>query len=214
MIKGFLFDLDGVILDSNPVIEAFWEGWAIKEGIPFDEQIIKEKIHGRTTWETINTLFEHCDQERRQAIYDDGVQYDLNMQPPLMPGVAEFIAALGQQGLPVALVTSSPGRRAAQFLELHGLHTSLVHRITAESVTRGKPDPEPYVKGAALLGLDAADCLVFEDSDSGIKAGLAAGARVIAINNLSSWDERVIHVKGFDVLNVHDIISQMQKKTR
>ena len=203
MISAILFDLDGVILDSNPVIETFWGKWAEREGIPFNEQIIKEKIHGRTTWETIHTLFHYADDVRKQEIYDDGVSFDLTMQPALIPGVQEFISGIADRGLPFILVTSSPHKRAWHFLRQQGLDQHFTDSITMEDVTKGKPDPEPYLKGAAKLGINPEHCLVFEDSDSGIKSGLAAGMRVVAVNNSNFDHERVIWmIRDFTELQV------------
>jgi len=203
MISAILFDLDGVILDSNPEIEKFWGGWASREGIPFNEQVIKEKIHGRTTWETIHTLFVHADDARKQEIYDDGVSFDLTMQPALIPGVQDFISGIADRGLPFILVTSSPHKRAWHFLRQQGLDQHFTDSITMEDVTKGKPDPEPYLKGAAKLGINPENCLVFEDSDSGIKSGLAAGMRVVAVNNSNFDHERVIWmIRDFTQLQV------------
>ncbi|MCF1716580.1 HAD family phosphatase [Flavihumibacter sp. RY-1] len=205
MISAILFDLDGVILDSNPVIEAFWGKWAEREGIPFNEQIIKETIHGRTTWETIHTLFVHADDARKQEIYDDGVSFDLTMQPALIPGVQDFISGIADRGLPFILVTSSPHKRAWHFLRQQGLAQYFTDSITMEDVTKGKPDPEPYLKGAAKLGIDPDACLVFEDSDSGIRSGLDAGMRVVAVNNSNFNHERVIWtISDFTELQVEE----------
>lgn len=201
MIKAILFDLDGVILDSNPVIEAFWGGWAQKEGVEFNERVIKETIHGRTTWETIHTLFHQSDDARKQAIYDDGVAYDLRMKPALMPGVEDFLAALSARKLPFLLVTSSPHKRAWHFLKQHQLDRFFTDSITAEDVKKGKPDPEPYIKGAGKLGIQPEHCLVFEDSDSGITAALTAGMQVIALNNPVFQPDRVKwNIRNFEEL--------------
>jgi sugar-phosphatase len=205
MISAILFDLDGVILDSNPEIEAFWGGWAEREGIPINEQIIKETIHGRTTWETIHTLFHHADNVRKQEIYDDGVSFDLTMQPAMMPGVLDFVSGIAKRGLPFMLVTSSPHKRAWHFLRQHGLDQYFKDSITMDDVTKGKPDPEPYLKGAAKLGIEPEACLVFEDSDSGIRAGLAAGMRVVAVNNSNFDHERVIwKIRDFREMEIGD----------
>lgn len=202
MIKAVLFDLDGVILDSNPVIEAFWGSWAEKEGVEFNERVIKETIHGRTTWETIHTLFHQSDATRKQEIYDDGVAYDLVMKPELVPGVENFMAALTDRRIPFMLVTSSPTKRAWHFLKQHRLDRFISDSITAEDVQRGKPAPEPYLKGAGKLGIDPANCLVFEDSDSGITSAITAGMQVIAVNNPEFRPDRV----HWNIRNFEDLV--------
>lgn len=205
MIAGFLFDLDGVILDSNPVTEAFWGGWAEKEGVEFNETVIRQSIHGRTTWETIDILFHHLDQAAKQTIYDDGIVYDLQSKPALMPGVGALIKSIAGHNLPLILVTSSPRERALHFLKQHQLDQFLTKTVTGDDVVKGKPDPEPYQKGAALLGLDPAHCLVFEDSDSGIKSALSAGMRVVAINNPGFKSDRVVwNIPDFTALELLD----------
>jgi sugar-phosphatase len=90
-------------------------------------------------------------------------------------------------------------------LRQQGLDQYFTDSITMEDVTKGKPDPEPYLKGSAKLGINPETCLVFEDSDSGIKSGLAAGMRVVAVNNSNFDHERVIWmIRDFTELQVEE----------
>lgn len=210
-IKGFLFDLDGVIIDSNPVIELFWQQWAEKEGVPFNEEVIKNYIHGRPTWETIRTLFSKSSPATQQAIFDEAVVFDMTMLPGPIPGVDSFLQAVKAYQRPIMLVTSSPKERALNLLQANNLLHYFSAFITGEDVTRGKPDPEPYLKAAEKIRLDVKECLVFEDSDNGIKSAIAAGMRVVAINNPGFRDEKLVwNTENFYSLIINPFRLSMQ----
>ncbi len=109
-------------------------------------------------------------------------KHEREMQFHLFDGVTEFLVALKDAGIPAAIVTSSnPAKMTRLFEQLDGFRDYFGAVLTDADVSRGKPDPECYLKAAERLGADAADCVVFEDSFSGLKAGRAAGARVVAL---------------------------------
>ena len=178
--RGVLFDLDGVLVDSTPAVARVWAGWAHEHG--FDPGEVVKKAHGRPSITTIRELLpnaehaaENREVERREIADVEGVV-------PL-PGAMELLQALPLDRW--AIVTSCTRALAAVRIGAAGLPKPK-HLVTSTDVQHGKPDPEPYLKGAQILGVPAADCLVVEDAPAGIRAGKAAGARVLALRTTAS----------------------------
>jgi mannitol-1-/sugar-/sorbitol-6-phosphatase len=173
--KGVLFDLDGVLADSTPAVARVWSIWAQKHG--FDPEETVHRAHGRPSLATIRELLPGADHAAENAVVERMEIEDIDGVVPL-PGALELMSALPAQQW--TIVTSCTRPLALVRLRAAGLPIP-AKMITSTDITNGKPDPEPYLKGAALLGLHGSDCLVFEDAPAGIRAGKAAGARVIAL---------------------------------
>lgn len=173
--QGVLFDLDGVLADSTPAVARVWTIWAKKYGLDPEETI--RKAHGRPSITTIRELLLNGDHESENAIVERMEIEDVDGVIPL-PGAVELLNALPANRW--TIVTSCTRPLALVRLRAAGLPIP-VKLVTSNDITNGKPHPEPYLAGANLLGLAAADCLVFEDAPAGIRAGKAAGARVIAL---------------------------------
>lgn len=178
--QGVLFDLDGVLVDSTPAVARVWAGWAREHG--FDPDEVVRKAHGRPSIATIRELLPNADHEaenreveRREIADIDGVI--------ALPGAIELL-----RSLPVdcwVIVTSCTRSLAGVRIAAAGLPTPK-HLVTSSDVLRGKPDPEPYLRGAQFLGVPATECVVFEDAPAGIRAGKAAGARVLALRTTAT----------------------------
>ena len=108
LIKAIAFDMDGVVIDSNRAIEAFWHRWARHQHIPFTQQTIDTFIHGRTTLETIQELFTQSSPEVKERIRADAMDFDWTMQPSLIPSIHAFLPLLASHVANIALVTSAP----------------------------------------------------------------------------------------------------------
>lgn len=173
--QGVLFDLDGVLADSTPAVARVWTIWAKKYGLDPEETI--RKAHGRPSITTIRELLLNGDHETENEIVERMEIEDIDGVIPL-PGAVELLNALPANRW--TIVTSCTRPLALVRLRAAGLPIP-VKLVTSNDITNGKPHPEPYLAGANLLGLAAADCLVFEDAPAGIRAGKAAGARVIAL---------------------------------
>jgi len=182
IIKAIIFDLDGVIIDSNPEIEKFWHGWAAKTERELTRKNITEHIHGRKGVETLEALFNDISAETKEAIIKDAIEFDSQMNPEPVGGIYHFIQTLLHLKIPIGLVTSSHKKRALLMLQKQDLHKCFQAHVTSEDVTNGKPHPEPYLAIAKKLGQEPADCLVFEDAISGVLSAKAAGMDVIGIN--------------------------------
>lgn len=175
--KGFLFDLDGVIIDSEKEYSRIWhrinELWPT--GVPELERVIK----GCTLTSILDTYFTDTD---RKAVTDKLYELEAKMSYYFAPGAERFLNECKRLGIPMALVTSSDNYKMGHLTEqMPGLLDYFDTVITANDISHSKPDPEGYLKAAGRLGLAPADCVVFEDSLQGIAAGRAAGAKVVGI---------------------------------
>jgi len=173
---AFLFDVDGTLLTSIASAERAWTHWAIKHGV--DVEKFLPTIHGVRNVDSIRSLnLPGIDVEKEAAAMEAAEIADTSDVSEI-PGAAAFLASLPPGSW--ALVTSATLPLAQARLGAAGIALPPV-AITAEEVSRGKPDPQGYRLAAERLGVDPADCLVFEDAPAGIAAGEAAGADVVVI---------------------------------
>src|ERR1700722_10750738 len=172
--KGILFDMDGILISSIGSVERSWTKWAFLRGV--DPALARETAHGRRAVETIAKLRPDLDNEAELTVIEDLEVAD-NEGLTVLPGVLDLLAALPPDRWTV--VTSATERLARVRLVPAGI--SVPEKLaTADKVRRGKPDPEPFLAGAALLGVAPPECVVFQDSPSGVAAGRAAGCIVVA----------------------------------
>jgi len=173
--KAILFDMDGVLMDSTPSVERVWRTWAAKHGL--DPEHVAGQAHGRRSIETIRAVAPELDAEKENLKVEQMEIADKEGVTAL-PGAAELLAHLPADQF--AIVTSATRPLAVARLGYAGISVPR-HMITANDVIHGKPSPEPFLKGAALLGFNPADCLVFEDSPAGISSARSAGMKAIAL---------------------------------
>jgi sugar-phosphatase len=177
--KGVLFDMDGILVSSMGSVERSWSKWAELRGM--SPGITARLAHGRRAIDTVAALAPHLDPEAELKVIED-LEVEDNEGMSVLPGVLDLLAALPatEKGLPRwTVVTSATERLARVRMAAAGIPVP-ERLITADFVTRGKPHPEPFLAGAALLGFAPADCVVFEDSSSGARAGRDAGCQVVA----------------------------------
>ena len=174
-----LFDFDGVVADTEPLYDIFWEGIAEKYHI--DVPDFTSKIKGITLQHIYYTYFAACSTDETDRITSAISDYERDMKFPEIPGVVEFFSFLKQYGYRLGLVTSSSMAKMQIALKKMGLESVFDTLVTADRITVGKPDPMCYLLAAADLQAQPDACVVFEDSFSGIQAGKAAGMRVVGL---------------------------------
>ncbi len=181
--KAILFDMDGVLMDSTPSVERVWRAWAAKHGL-HPEQVAR-LAHGRRSIETIRQVTPNLDAEKENVIVE---HMEINDKEGVtaLPGAADLLSRLPPGRF--AIVTSATRPLAVARLGYAGIPVPR-HVITANDVIHGKPSPEPFLKGAALLGFAPEDCLVFEDSPAGISSARAAGMKAIALQTTYPADQ-------------------------
>jgi mannitol-1-/sugar-/sorbitol-6-phosphatase len=172
--QAVLFDMDGILISSIGSVVRTWTKWALMRGV--DPERTLEVAHGRRAIESFAMLRPDLDGEAELKIVED-IEIADNEDLRVLPGVLEMLQALPPERWTV--VTSATERLARARLEAGGVPAP-ERLVTADHVTRGKPHPEPFLAGAALLGFAPQQCVVFEDSASGTQAGREAGCTVIA----------------------------------
>ncbi len=199
--SALLFDLDGVLIDSTPAVSRVWYRWAVEHGL-VPETVVR-MAHGRPSRSTIRELLPNADidhedreVERREIVDLDGVV--------LLPGARELLNILPPERWTIATSCTRP--LAEVRLRAAGLPIPKT-MITSSDVKIGKPDPEPYLKASAKLGFAASDCIVVEDVPAGIRAGKAAGARVIALLTTVARRDLEDAGAGWIVQNCADIVA-------
>lgn len=173
--QAILFDLDGVLVDSTPCVTRIWSAWAQEHGL--DPEYVVHVAHGQRTIETVRTVAPKLDAqqetdriEQREIDDTDGLR--------VLPGAKELLAVLPPERF--TIVTSGTRKLATKRLQVVGL--PVPHKmITADDVTRGKPNPAPYLAGAAALGIEPKACLVFEDAPSGIRSAKSGGMTAVGV---------------------------------
>lgn len=194
---AFLFDMDGTLLSSIEAAERVWSRWAAQFGL--DAATFLPGIHGRRTIDSVRSLnIPGIDVEEQAAAITQAEMEDVQGIHAI-DGVHEFIATLPKDRW--AIVTSAPRALAMRRLEAIGLRPPTVF-ITAEDITRGKPDPACYRLAASQLGYQTQDCVVFEDAVAGIQAGEAAEAAVVVITATHPHEIDTPHPKVRDYSNL------------
>jgi sugar-phosphatase len=172
-----LFDLDGVLINSTPAVARVWGRWALERG--FNPEEVVARAHGRPSLTTVREYLPNSDHEAENREVERREIEDLEGVIPL-PGALDLLASLPPDRW--TIVTSCTRPLAEVRIKAAGLPLPK-KMITSNDIQHGKPNPEPFLKGAALLGFPAAECVVFEDVPAGIRAGKSAGARVIAFTS-------------------------------
>ena len=178
--RGVLFDLDGVLVDSTPAVARVWAWWAGEHG--FNAEEVVQQASGRPSITTIRELLPNGDHEAENREVERREIADIEGVIPL-PGALQLVEALPLDRW--AIVTSCTRRLAEVRIDAAQLPKPR-YLVTSDDVRRGKPDPEPYLRGAQILAVPAMECVVFEDAPAGIRAGKAAGARVVALQTTAS----------------------------
>ncbi|HEY0532466.1 MAG TPA: HAD-IA family hydrolase [Actinoplanes sp.] len=182
VVRAVLFDMDGTLVTSDAAVERAWMAWAAEYGVDGPQAI--EIAHGRPSEPTVRTLLPHLDEAETAAAIARQLelQYDDLADVAAMPGAYDLLALLDRRGLPWAVVTSADDRLAKARLGAAGIAAPTL--VTSDDVPVGKPDPAGYRRAAELLGVPAADCLVVEDADAGLRAARKAGAYTAALRGL------------------------------
>ena len=198
--RGVLFDLDGVLLDSEGNYSIFWE------------RMDKEHPTGIDNFASFIKGF-HLDRilgyfdsdEVREHVLDELLAFERDMQYEFFPGAMVLVKQLRNAGIPIAIVTSSDCKKMQSLYRQHPEFPTLFdHIITGDMVKKAKPDPDCYLLGAEQLGLDIKDCIVVEDSRNGLIAGRQSGATVVGVATTLSHEI----VSGLSDITV-DSISQL-----
>jgi beta-phosphoglucomutase len=189
---AFIFDMDGVLVDSNPFHKISLKQFCAKYGFDLSEEQLREKIYGRTNKDWIPNVFGNLSmeqimkyQDEKEALFRELYKNDIKPVEGLIP----FLKNMDKSDIPRAIATSAPRANVDFTLAETGMVDWFPTILDESFVTRGKPDPEIYLKTAAALGFKPENCIVFEDSLSGVRAGKAAGCKVVGITTTHTPEE-------------------------
>lgn len=191
-VKAILFDIDGTLVDSTDSIERAWRIWAADHNIPIDDLLAI--CHGQRTVDTVAHFLPAEQVETETNRVEVLEESDLEGVVAL-PEVSAILGSLPADRW--AAVTSGTQSLMRARLQVAGLPIPEV-LVAAEDVVEGKPHPEGFLKAAAALGVDPSECLVIEDAPAGVLAGVAAGAKVIAVTTSHDQEE---------LLDAHAVVS-------
>lgn len=209
---GVIFDMDGVLVDSNPVHKKTLQSFFKKHDLEISEDFLRKKIYGRSNQEWIPDVYGNVSREKLNRLADDKEKmFRDNFDPKsaMVPGLKGFLARLHQENIKMAVATSAPKENADFILSELSIGHYFDAVLDSSYVTKGKPHPEMYLKAAEALGLPPQQCLVFEDSLAGVESGIRAGAKVIGITTTHTSEELkdcVMVAGNFAELNYNELI--------
>lgn len=219
IIAAVIFDMDGLMFDTEALNLRGWVAAAKKHGFEISESVIHRHIGANLTAtrrimeEQMGPSFDFDAVRADRVAYSFGEIEKHGM--PEKPGLRELLKWLREQGIPTALATSSERR----FVEFYMAHSNLGHpfnaTVTGEQITRGKPEPDIFLKAAELLGVRPEGCVVLEDSYHGIKAAHAAGMRPIMVPDLlppTPEIEPLLYRKADTLADVIPVLAELQKE--
>lgn len=207
--KGVLFDLDGVLIDTEGTYTQFWKDMG--EQYPTGIDNFAQQIKGMNLRSILDTYFP--DKVLQAKLIKDIDYFEENMQYRIFPGVIEFLEDLVRADIPSCIVTSSSKSKTEQlFAQIPNFRKYFQGIVTGDMVAHSKPHPECFLVGANLIGCEPKDCYVFEDSQFGIQAGLNSGCKVVALTTTVSRDfidkkadEIIDNFIGYTVIRMLDI---------
>ena len=208
MMKGVLFDLDGVVVDSESIYTQFWSD--IDKLHPTGVENFAIAIKGNTLQRILADYFP--DNDVKQDILERIKDFEINMRYKPFAEAIRFINELKRNQFRIAIVTSSSQKKMDNlYAQNPGFREMFDAVVTGDMVSHSKPDPEPYLLGAKAIGVAPESCYVFEDSISGIESGIRAGATVIGLATTLPYDKidgkAHLTINDFTGFHVGDMLS-------
>lgn len=183
MFRAVLFDMDGVVIDTQQSVTDFWQLIAAEQGVTLTAKDFEQHIFGVQAVATLRALFPGLPPEQDEAFHERINGYERELRYSELVGVTSFLRLLKSAGAKTALVTSGSSFKVAEVCRQLGLDGMFDEFVTAEDVVRGKPDPSCYLAAAHKLQVSPSECVVFEDAVSGVRAAKAAGMACVGVQS-------------------------------
>ncbi|MFD2521155.1 beta-phosphoglucomutase [Emticicia soli] len=218
MIKAFLFDLDGVIVDTAIYHYQAWKQMANNLGFDISEEF-NEQLKGVSRMDSLDIILKHggieVSDEEKLALATQKNENYLNlvskMSPAdILPGVGDFFVQVKQENIKIAL--GSVSKNAKLILEGIGMLDDFDSIIDGTKISKGKPDPEVFLKGAEELGFSPAECLVFEDAVAGVESAKRAGMKAVGIGKEDVLTEADVVFEDLVGVDIHDLLAQVNQE--
>jgi beta-phosphoglucomutase len=212
MIRGCIFDLDGVVVDTAKYHYLAWKRLAKEMGFDFTEQD-NERLKGVSRMRSLDILLEiggmTMGQEEKEAMATKKNEwyreYILKMEPgEILPGVQDFFSELKKEGMKIALGSAS--KNAVTILEQIGLKDTFDAIVDGTKVEKAKPDPEVFLKGAHEIGLMPEECVVFEDAEAGVEAAKSGKMKCVGVGDPEILGKADIVIPGFRNFHLIDLL--------
>lgn len=214
---GVIFDMDGVLVHSNPVHKETIKEFFIKHKQEVSNTFLEERVWGRTNKEWIPEVFGDLSVDLTGELADEKEQMFRDRFDPnsaFLPGIKEFLKELNNKGIRTAIATSAPCENAEFILSELKIKDYFSVILDSSDVDKGKPEPQVYLKAAERLGFPASQCIVFEDSLAGVEAGVRAGAKVVGVTSTHAAEELsgcAMVISDFLELTVDDLAGLIDK---
>ncbi|WP_445430615.1 HAD family hydrolase [Chryseobacterium indoltheticum] len=207
-LKAIIFDMDGVLINTEPQYENFWRTAAKKYNVYFEG--FEKQIRGMTVKKLFEGQFRDIGNLEKENLLKEFKAFEDQMYFPEIPGIATLLPHLKESKIKLGLVTSSDLEKLTRVITQKNLDLYFDVMITANDVVDGKPSPECYLKAADKLGVEPVNCIVFEDSFAGISAARSAGMVVVGVSSSHSRSELVSEcnnvVEDFQRIGLKEII--------
>lgn len=212
---GFLFDLDGVLIDSEKEYSRIWA--RINSEFPSGKENLEVIIKGCTLDKILEDNYPN--KEVQKKVVSRLYELESKMQYRWLPGAKELLSSLSSRGIPAVMVTSSNDDKMRHLdEELPEIRSYFSYIVTANQIRHSKPDPEGYLLGASEIGCLPEMCVVFEDSIQGVTAGFRAGSYVVGVagtnprHALEPWSDKV--VDSLEEIDVDEIVASILSKVK
>jgi HAD superfamily hydrolase (TIGR01509 family) len=209
---GVIFDMDGVIVNSNPAHEKAIKTFCSKHGKDVSDSFLNQNVYGRPNKEWIPDIFGDIDEDKLKELSEEKENLFRDIFSPkdhAVECIQEFLDKLEDQDIAISLATSAPQKNVNYTLSQLSIEDYFSSVLGPEDIENGKPDPEVYLKSAEALGKQPENCVVFEDSIAGVKSGLKAGAKVVGLTTTESEDDLPdchLIIANFCSLTVEDLL--------
>ena len=217
-VKGVLFDLDGVILDTEKLYNLFWREALAKMGyeMSFEEALGLRSLNRVRTTEYLNRLFNTTvDYERAHSLRILLMEDYINKNGvELKKGIIELLDYLNSNNIPCAITTSSPLPRVRKYLAYHGIENKFNYLCSAHDVEHGKPAPDIYLYGAKCINVEPSSCIAIEDSKTGMISAFSAHTMSVIVPDLDEPEEETLDnafSRADSLLDIIDIIEEINK---
>ena len=211
MVNTALFDFDGVVADTEPEYDKFWNSKSQEFGLGLDN--FAAMIKGKTLRNILEEYFPDATDEQKSALSGDIDKLELEMPYPQIPGAVDFIRTLKKYGFKLGLVTSSPMRKMRSALPKLNLSDAFDAIATSDFVKEGKPNPQCYLTAAQMLKSEPSECAVFEDSINGMAAALNAKMHLFGMATTLPENKIYRYTSAIfpDFLNREKILEKLQE---